>query len=250
MSIVMFLALPLIRKVLVFVCWAVCLQAPLLYATEIHLNSGAKNPFATGDSSGFYDKLVPVLFERMGIRGSVSWLPSERALLNANSGIDDGNIARVAGIEKKYPNLIRVPEQIVDFTFMGYSHRKDIKLTDWNSVKQFRVGIIRGWKIYEKNLAGSKELLMARSPEQLFSLLKHKRVDLVMYDRWQAQYWMKKLAYSVPALDNPITSKNMFIYMHKKHAKLVPFIAATLRAMKKDGTYQRILNDTLGELQK
>lgn len=101
-----------------FLCWAFFLSAPLLYATEIHLNSGAKDPFVTDDGSGFYDKLVPVLFARMNITASVDWLPSERALLNANSGMDDGNIAWVAGIEKKYPNLIRVPEPIVNFTFI------------------------------------------------------------------------------------------------------------------------------------
>lgn len=90
---------------------------------------------------------------------------------------------------------------------------------------------------------------MARSPKQLFALLKQGRVDLLMYDRWQAQYWMKKLNYYVPALDNPIVVKNMFMYMHKKNEKLVPLITQTLRAMKQDGSYQRILDETFGQLQ-
>jgi len=249
MNVSKILILPIGIQVLILSGLLSLFQSSSLFATEIHLNSGAKNPFAATDGSGFYDKLVPVLFERIGIKGTVSWLPSERALLNANKGIDDGNIARIKGIEKKYTNLIRVPEQVVDFTFMGYSHRKDITLTNWDSIKKYRVGIIRGWKIYEKNLKDSKALLIARSPEQLFSMLKHERVDLVMYDRWQAQYWMKKLSYQVPALDKPIVSKNMFIYMHKKNKNLVPKIADAIRAMKKDGSYQKILDSTLGSLQ-
>ena len=240
----------LLQSILFLVVGIVLLSfSPLSKAAEIHLNSGAKDPFAADDGSGFYDKLVPVLFERMGMKGTVSWLPSERALLNANNGVDDGNIARVKGLEKKYSNLVRVPEPVVGFEFMGYSNQKDITLTNWDSVKQYRVGIIRGWKIYEKNLKGSKALLVARNPEQLFSMLKHGRVDLVMYDRWQAQYWMKKLDYSVPALEKPITSKNMFIYMHKKNEHLVPKMVDTLRAMKEDGSYQKILDVTLGALQ-
>ena len=33
----------------------------------------------------------------------------------------------------------------------------------------------------------------------------------------------------------------MFLYLHRKHAALVPKLAAALRQMKADGSHQRIL---------
>ena len=59
-------------------------------------------------------------FRRSGIEIIFSELPGERALLNVSARIDDGDIGRIAGLEKVYPNLVCVPESMLEIDGGGY----------------------------------------------------------------------------------------------------------------------------------
>ncbi len=48
-------------------------------------------------------------YERIGVKIDTHYFPAERALYMSNSGLVDGEVNRIIGLEKKYPNLIRVP---------------------------------------------------------------------------------------------------------------------------------------------
>lgn len=111
---------------------------------KLTLNAGTAERFITKDGGGFYGELVKEIFSRLDIDANVIFLPSSRSVINANQGIDAGVIARTEGFEKKYKNLIRVPESIVNFIFVACSLDKKIDLTGWNSFKHYTVGMIRG----------------------------------------------------------------------------------------------------------
>ena len=218
--------------------------------TKLTLNTGTAEPFVTADGGGFYGALVKKLFSRIDIEAKVIPLKSARAILNVNRGIDDGAIARTMGMEKKYTNLIRVPGSVVKFKFVAYSLNKKINVTDWNSLKPYSVGIIRGWKIYEKNVVGTKKLTKVTDAEQLFNLLLNGRSDLILFEYHRGSWWNKHLNAKAHLLGAPIVEKEMFIYMHKKHAALVPKIEKALVELKKDGSYQKIKNEFLSTYSK
>lgn len=46
----------------------------------------------------------------------------------------------------------------------------------------------------------------------------------------------------------PLAEHEMFLYVHKRHEPLVPEIAEALRAMKANGSYTEILNDTFARV--
>ena len=210
------------------------------------LNTGTAEPFlVTTDGGGFYSALVKKLFARIDIDTKVISLKAARAILNVNRGIDDGAIARTKGMEKKYTNLIRVPGSVVKFKFVAYSLNKKINVTDWNSLKPYSVGIIRGWNIYENNVVGTKKLTKVTDAEQLFNLLLNGRSDLILFEHHRGSWWEKHSNVKFQLLESPIVEKEMFIYMHKKHAALVPKIAKALVELKKDGSYQKIKNEFL-----
>ena len=215
--------------------------------TKLRLNSGTLEPFVTADGGGFYGKLVQELFSRIYIDAKVIPLASARSILNVNEGIDDGVIARTKGIEKKYTNLIRVPGAIVKFKFVAYSLDKKIEVTDWDSFKDYSVGIVRGWKIYENNVTNAKRITKVTGAEQLFNLLLNGRSDLILYEYQRGTWWNNHLDAKAHLIGSPIAEKDMFIYMHKKHAELVPKIAKALADMKADGSYQRIKDETLSQ---
>ena len=216
-----------------------------LAESKMTLNSGTAEPFINADGSGFYGELVKEVFSKLDIDAKVIRLPSGRSIINANKGIDDGVIARTKGFEKKFKNLIRVPVPILKFKFVAYSLDKKIDVKNWDSLKPYSVGFIRGWRIYEKNVVDTKKLTLVQNAEQLFKLLLNKRTDLILFEYYRGSWWNKHLNAHAYLIGSPIVEKDMFIYMHKKHAALVPKISKVLTELIKNGGYQRIKDETL-----
>ena len=219
-----------------------------LAESKMTLNSGTAEPFINADGSGFYGELVKEVFSKLNIDAKVVRLPSSRSIINANKGIYDGVIARTKCFEKKFKNLIRVPVPILKFKFVAYSLDKKIDVTSWSSLKPYSVGFIRGWRIYEKNVVDTKKLTPVQNAEQLFKLLLNKRADLILFEYYRGSWWNKHLNANAHLIGSPIVEKDMFIYMHKKHAALVPEISKVLTNLIKDGSYQRIKDKTLTKL--
>lgn len=232
--------LQLARRILLVI---VLSQAAGLALAEgaLVLNTGVRQPYTTADNKGFLDRLTAEAFRRIGHPARVQvYDSSERALINANGGIDDGTVLRIRGLEAQYPNLIRVPEKVMDNDFVAYSLQHHFVARDWDSLQPYQVSYILGWKVFESNLPQSVSATRVRSPEQLFSLLRLGRTEVVLYERWQGLWRARELGLPVKVIEPPLANAEMFMYLHKTHAHLVPRLADTLAAMKRDGSYQRI----------
>lgn len=223
------------------------LTAPVFAATPrvLVLNDVNEPPLTTDAGDGFLDMVVREAFRRAGLELKLVKLPAERALLDANAGIEDGDLTRIAGIEKQYPNLVRVPEKLLDWTFVAFSKDRTIP-SDWPAIRQHTVGHIRGWKIYEQNTAGAGNVIAVDDSEQLFRLLALDRIDVALYVHWMGLALIQRQGLKdVHILEPPLATREMFIYLHKKHVTLVPKIAAALRALKADGFYDRAYREKL-----
>lgn len=218
-----------------------------LYATEtIVLNVTGKPPLNDPTQNGFMDRVALEAFRRLNVKLETVELPAERALINSNNGIIDGEMSRVSGLNKKYKNLIRVKEKIMSWEFVVYSRKKITLNKGWHSLTPYSVSIINGWKILEKNVPPEVELTKVKNMEQLFGMLKLYRSDLIIYGKWAGMHYLKsnkitdvKLTYP------PLIVKDLFIYLNKKHGTLALNLAKSLKSMKVDGTYDKILSDTL-----
>ncbi len=223
----------------------------LSYAeSAISITSGRGEPFVNSQQNGFYDQIVKQMFQRINVKAKTTTLPSERSLINANTGIDDGNIARIKGIEKKYPNLIMLPEKIIDFEFVAFAKNKQLKISNWASLQTYNVAFINGWKVFEKKVTQYKSLVRTRDSTQLFNLLKSDRVDIVLYDLWSGVWQIRQSENEIDYLRPPIASYPLYLYLHKKHKALLPGLTKALQNMKKDGTYKNIYSQTLTHLLK
>ncbi len=211
----------------------------------LRINNSIKPPFSTKDETGFLDILVRELFGRLGLKVEFIRLPPERALMFANTGKSDGELPRIAGLEKKYPNLIRVPEKVLDYNFVSYS-RGRCKDGGWESLSGRSVGYIIGWKIFEKNVPETAQSLRLTAPLQLFTLLARNRVDTVLYERHAGHYILKNKGFTgITECGEPLAVKPMYLYLHKSRSGLVAKAAEALREMKRDGTYESIFKKTL-----
>jgi polar amino acid transport system substrate-binding protein len=216
---------------------------------RLSLTTGALPPLtAAPGHPGFIAELARIAFGRVGVEVDVTTVPTERSLINVNSGLDDGDIFRVAGVEREYPNLIPIPEKTLDNDFIVYTKRGDIQIRSWDDLRPFSVAFATGWKPFERNVKDLKELTKTSSIHDLFPLLEKGRADVILMDRWQGQWIVHQQGYQVRLLEPPLARFEMFMYLHKKHAALVPRVAQALAAMKADGSYQQLYDRILKPL--
>lgn len=180
---------------------------------------------------------------RAGIDIKFVSLPSERSLVAANQGDVDGEGLRVAGLDDSYGNLVRVPERYVSISFVAFAKDPALSMAQgWDSLKSHRVAFIHGWKMFESNAVAARVVNKVDKAEQLFQMLEHGRIDLALYTLADGVALARKMGLQgVVALNPTLKDVDMFLYLHRRHAALVPKIAAALREMKADGSHQRIL---------
>lgn len=222
---------------------------PVFAQKTLVLNTAFTSPLSNDTQSGFVDFVVGEALRRIGFGLESVRLPAERALINANAGIDDGDLLRIAGLRKTYPNLIQVPEKVIDLEFVVFTKHAKFPVAGWRSLKPYSVAIITGWKILERNITGAAELTKVKNVNQLFTILLKDRVDIIVYSRWVGLGYINQHAIrGARILEPPLARRGMYVYLHKKHQRLVPKLAAALRAMKADGSYQRAFQQILAPL--
>ena len=213
------------------------------YARVFVLNTFDIYPYSTPRGTGSLDLVVKEAFRRIGENVKIVWLPSERALINANSGIDDGDFVRVAGIEKEYHNLVMVPEKLCEFEFAAFAKSSAIKVSGWESLKRYNVGIPRGAVALEAKMPEVRSLTEVNDQNALFGMALDGRVDVIIYDKLQADEFIKKFRLDGIRQVGPVLEKcRMYMYLNRRYAALVPRLEVALRQMKKDGTFSRIMD--------
>lgn len=188
-------------------------------------------------------------FRRAGIEFKLVSNPSERSLQMANQGEIDGEGLRVGGLDSHYPNLIQVPERFIGISFVAFAKDAMINLDhSWESLKPYRIAYITGWKMFEANASGAKKVTKVDKPEQLFRMLDAGRVDLALYTRADGIALIRSLNLpSIAPISPSLKDVDMYLYVNKKHEALVPRIVESLRNMKADGTYNKIMFDLMAE---
>jgi len=223
---------------------------PVLAEPDVYvLNTSTGVPYATKERTGFQDLIVAEVFRRIGLKGQVEmYEASARALINANENIDHGVVMRIKGLEKKFPNLVRVDERLIENNFVAYSAGLDLTTDSWKSLEPHVVAYINGWAIFERNLSPTQEKQVTKDPIHMFAMLEQGRVDIVLYEKWQGLQRAKDTGTKVKIHEPALASVNMYMYVHKDHAHLAPKLAEALREIKADGTYQEIFDRTLTPL--
>jgi len=213
------------------------------------LNDTYDIPYTREAGDGFLDLIVKEAFRRAGLNLKMVRVSPERALINADSGIEDGVSARIAGLEKNYPNLVRIPEKVMDFPFVAFALQSRLANANWETLASTSVGHIQGWKIFEQNLKPGTHTTVVDTAEQLFTMLDKNRIDVALYERWLGLALAKKMAIkNIRVVEPALADREMFIYLNKRHADKVPAINAALRSLKADGFYTRICREKFAPL--
>jgi len=194
------------------------------------------------EQTGLIDELLEEALQRMGYRLRVLTVPAARSLKMAEEGLVDGDLVRTTAIEAHFPTLLRVPEVLVDSTFVVFS-REPVDLKNaWQSLSGKSVGVILGMKRIENNVPVSALTTKVKDQKQLFKLLLRKRIDYAIFIKEIGLHYLQKNNIRGVILNRmPLDSISAYVYLHSKHAALVPRLASVLREMKKDGSYDALV---------
>jgi len=198
-------------------------------------------------SAAFFPKLSAIYkeaFGRMGYGFKLISQPGERAMIDANQGIVDGEAARIMTIStERYANLIRVPHPILTVQDGAYAIDGSIKIEGWESLmgKPYRVGLLKGIKSIEQKLplyVDKKHIVTLSGVEQGIKMLKAKRIDVfIISTQVEDSAFMKSGVYKEVKCGGIVETKVLYPWLHKRHKQLLQPLADILSTMESEGRF-------------
>jgi len=180
--------------------------------------------------------IIKEAYKRLHIDIELLYLPAERSLWAANNDIIDGDVARIIGMEKEYPNLLRVKIPVTHTVLYACVKNITFKVEGWQSLKPYRIVHLRGAKLIENNLKNFHTETVT-TIEQAFTMLEHGRVDVVV----AAEITEELRNYpNIKALMPELYSFPVYHYLNKKHANLIAPLEAILTEMIADKTIENL----------
>ena len=192
--------------------------------------------------------IVRKAYARLGYQTEIVRYPAERALQLADSGRADGDVQRIAGLATHYPNLIQLQPPINYIEGSVFTAGKKITVAGWESLRPYRIGLIRGIKFAELNTAGMDRDIVGNYPA-LFTMLEKGRFDLVVSPRLNGSYQLLRLRIAgIAPLEPAIERFELYHYIHRQRAELAPGLEAVFRDMEAAGELRAIRRRVVAEL--
>jgi hypothetical protein len=195
-------------------------------------------------------KVGSKVFGKYDISFKLKNYPKSRALIQANSGIVDGDAYRVFNLHEiskgEYPNLIRINESYLSVSFTAFvtDKLKELKITGWKDMKDYKTSVIRGNKKMEENAQKylpEENRVEVAEYKQAFKMLLRNRLDIIVGKPSVGISFMKENK-NIHMIGKFGTRK-LYFYIHKKYKFLIPKIEAEIRKLKEDGSLLQIEND-------
>ncbi|WP_028103792.1 substrate-binding periplasmic protein [Pseudoduganella violaceinigra] len=221
----------------VFIALCICLALPAR-AEELQLSVMSRS-----NTHADLWRAAEVAFQRVGVKAVVREVSPERSAVLANEGGTDGDVGRSSGLEQHYPSLVRVPEPIYHYAPTAFAYRRFDVSAGWESLRSHTVCIRRGLRQTELH---TREVQRQMLPDEaaMLRMLAAGGCDVAIIER--NNNLARAAMEADPRLQRllpPMEVMPLYIYLNKRHAALVPKLAAALRQMRADGSMHRLLGE-------
>ncbi len=192
-------------------------------------------------ATDYRDGIMIEAARRVGFELEVGWKPDRRGLVSANAGIDDGHYPRTLEALEDFPDLVVVPVPVFRSEYVAVVQNQDIRVTDWNSLRSYKVGYPMGWVVFENREADFGDAYPVSNFASLIKMLQRGRVDIVLFESNAFERLARLIDVSdLTVLGPPLQYADLFLALNRKHKALVPRFAAVLREMSTDGTLAKL----------
>lgn len=181
-------------------------------------------------------------FRRLGIPLELVTHTLARRSALVEEGAIDGEAARIYAYADAHPELVRVEESVMDFTFSIFSANPNLRARTLeelpaDALVEHRRGILLCENTLKKSISPERLSNVVNSEQGVKKLLAGRTdayCDIDLYVREALNSRELRGVTSVRKLFD-IASVPTYPYLYKKHAGLAPRLAATLKQMKAEG---------------
>ncbi len=225
----------------------------VLVAALLPVNRGRvraeENPCKTVVISGIQNEqthlvareVLQAAYRRIGYDARFVFLPARRSLKSANSGVTDGDIARIPGTEKAFSNLLPVPIPVIHFKGVAFGRDVDRTISEWKDLAGLRIGVIRGIRYSTIGTTGC-QALFAEDMTHLFRLLESGRIQVAVAVLEAGRIEIQKHfpGSGIRIVSPPLYSGPLYHFVHRKRSFLVADLNRVLAAMEDRGEIESI----------
>jgi len=174
-------------------------------------------------------KTVEAAARRAGIKVRMQALPAERGMVLANEGTLDGAVGRTMLAARGYAQLVAVPEPVYMYAPTAYSYKKIDVSRGWQSLRGHTVCLRRGYNFTEERTAGLARQRLDNDAS-LLRMLKAGGCDIAVMGRSNKEVKaMQEHDADLLQLLPPLEEVPLYLFLHQRHAALVPRLAEALR---------------------
>lgn len=229
------------------VCWSLQLFASSEPASAtIHLAIPA--PPSSGGYK-FFNSLYQDLFSRVGYQVELVSMSGMRARLQGEVNID-GQVGRVAEYQDQADKQIKVPEIIVPIYFAAYASKPNDfdAIAGWQSLASLdkTIAYKHGSIIPELKLA---EFVAKTHHDPITHIsqgllkLQAGRADLVVGLVTEIEPYLQSERFADIERIAVLSKEHVYLYLHDRHARLIPSLVTHLRTMKKQNLIEAYWRD-------
>ncbi len=203
-----------------------------------------------GESQNISMCVLHEAYRNIGITVTFNAFPTTRSLKLSNSGVYDGETARVLAAQKKYTNLrpITIPTLHMRGTAFTIKHT-DFSPDGFASLAPFRVIIPKTVIFFERRTKDLPDVIKGTDFHAPFKMLSIGRGDIVASTYLAGVVSMRQLNLkNVVALKPSIMEIPLHHFLNKKHQKLIPIITAEMQKMQSNGRIEQIYQQYIANL--
>jgi len=201
--------------------------------------------------------LYTYIFDKADCDVELRFVPSARALLEAQNGGVDGDFFRIAEYGHYVPHMVRVKEPVAYACTSLYYMNDRLKritsldaLVDWEG-QPLSVGYTRG-VIGQEELVKQSDLVQHHQvhaitdPNQGLNMLLEGRIDVLLGTPVVINVKLQRRKLTDSVKTSAILSKRKgYIWLHKRYLPLVPRLEAVVRQARKDGMFERLIGKSI-----
>lgn len=206
----------------------------VLFASPHRAGAEQRLLFGVPEQMAFVDnaqRLLQHVYSFLGYSVEFHSMPLLRSLTEADHGHLDGELCRMEGLAERYPNLMRVRVPLCSVQGVAVVSQP-LEFSSWEDFAGLRVTYRRGAVGVDSRLPAGTAVILAPDLQKSLDLVVAGRVDAALLARSNLDPWMRASQYEhLHVIPLPFARIDMYHYLHKRHADLVPRVEAALREL-------------------
>lgn len=176
-------------------------------------------------------------------------LPPQREIEYLLSGELDGSIARPDDEAENIPGLIRVLEPTATVPIYAYAKNLDIEIDGWDSLKNYRAAYVADLLYGEPHRKRNKKNDFSFTDVAgALNFLASGRADVFIHSPFGVESLLRTDEFKssgIAPLQPAVDVFSTYTFVLPKHAELAKCFNTTLKKMKQDKSYEKILSSEL-----